>query len=68
MTPRLKVNDTVIHRVYGRAVLQGYYFNPGDQPQARIRVFGERAPRRVWLHDLEKEPAPLARPELYVVT
>jgi len=63
MTPRLKVNDIVIHRIYGRAVVQAFLFTADNEQQARIRVFGERAHRRVWLRDCEKEPAPLPQRE-----
>jgi len=64
MPPRLRINDRVVHRVYGRAFVVEIYEDDG---QASIRVYRESAPRRVWLRDCEKLPKPLARPELRLV-
>jgi len=59
MTPRLHINDRIIHRVY-LAVYE-------EDKQASIRVYRESAPRRVWLRDCEKRPGPLPRSMLRLV-
>jgi len=64
MIPRLHINDRIIHRVYGRAFVVDIY---EDNKQASIRVYRERAPRRVLLRDCEKRPGPLPRSMLRLV-
>jgi len=64
MTPRLHINDRIIHRVYGRAFVLAVY---EEDKQASIRVYRESAPRRVWLRDCEKRPGPLPRSMLRLV-
>lgn len=64
MPPRLRINDRIVHRVYGRAVVQAIY---EDEQHAAIRVLREKAPRRVLMRDCEKLPRPLPKPDLRLV-
>jgi hypothetical protein len=62
MTPRIRINDRVVHRVYGVATVKEIFHEDGH---ALIRVVRERVPRRVFLKDCEKMP--VVPPKLRVV-